>query len=145
MDVVTLIHEGARVRFAPSPTGSLHVGNARTALINWLVARRSHGTLVLRIEDTDAERSTVASEESILNDLLWMGLDWDEGPGKPGTIGPYRQSERTDLYGQAQVALLAAGAIYPCFCSREELDAQRQAARVAGDTFRYPGTCRNLS
>ena len=145
MGVTALRHEGERVRFAPSPTGSLHVGNARTALINWLVARRSRGTLVLRIEDTDAERNTAAAEESILHDLRWMGLDWDEGPCEPGTIGPYRQSERTDLYGQAQVALLAAGAIYPCFCSREELDAQRQAARSAGDTFRYPGTCRNLS
>jgi len=145
VDVTTLRHASERVRFAPSPTGSLHVGNARTALVNWLAARRSRGTLVLRIEDTDAERNTAAAEESILDDLRWMGLDWDEGPGKPGTIGPYRQSERTDLYGQAQIALLAAGAIYPCFCSREELDAQRQAARSAGETFRYPGACRNLS
>ena len=145
MDVTTLRAVGERVRFAPSPTGSLHVGNARTALINWLVARRSHGTLVLRIEDTDAERNTAAAEEGILHDLRWMGLDWDEGPGKPGSIGPCRQSERTDLYGQAQVALLAAGAIYPCFCSLEELDAQRQKARGAGETYRYPGTCRDLS
>jgi glutamyl-tRNA synthetase len=145
MDVTALRQEGERVRFAPSPTGSLHVGNARTALINWLVARRSRGTLVLRIEDTDAERSTAESEESILRDLRWMGLSWDEGPGKPGTIGPYRQSERSDLYGQAEVALLAAGAIYPCFCSPEVLEDQRQAARSAGETFRYPGTCRDLS
>ena len=145
MNVTTIRHEGQRVRFAPSPTGSLHIGNARTALVNWLVARRSQGTLVLRIEDTDAERNTAAAEESILHDLSWMGLDWDEGPGKPGTIGPYRQSERKDLYGQAQIALLAAGAIYPCFCSREELDAQRQTARDSGDTYRYPGTCQNLS
>jgi nondiscriminating glutamyl-tRNA synthetase len=134
-----------RLRFAPSPTGQLHVGNARTALFNWLLARRMHGTFVLRIEDTDVERSTAESEASILRDLQWLGLDWDEGPDVGGAAGPYRQSERQHLYASYAQELLAAGEAYYCFCSREQLEAERQAALAAGQPARYGGRCRTLS
>jgi nondiscriminating glutamyl-tRNA synthetase len=134
-----------RVRFAPSPTGQLHVGNARTALFNWLLARGSKGTFILRIEDTDAERSTRDSESAILRDLRWLGLDWDEGPDVGGPRGPYRQSERLHLYESYAKELLAAGDAYHCFCSIAQLDADRQAALAAGRPTRYAGTCRRLS
>src|SRR5436189_4179207 len=104
-----------RVRFAPSPTGHLHVGNVRTALFNWLLARGQGGTFVLRIEDTDVERSTLASEASIYDDLQWMGLTWDEGPDAGGPHGPYRQSERLDTYRAHETRLLEAGQAYHCF------------------------------
>jgi glutamyl-tRNA synthetase/nondiscriminating glutamyl-tRNA synthetase len=133
-----------RVRFAPSPTGHLHVGNARTAIFNWLLARGQDGTFILRIEDTDAERSTAASEQSILDDLQWLGLDWDEGPLVGGPRGPYRQSERLGLYREHIDRLLAAGHAYYCFCSAEQLDADRQAMLAAGQAPRYRGTCRGL-
>ena len=112
-----------RLRFAPSPTGQLHVGNARTALFNWLLARGKDGTFILRIEDTDAERSTRESEASILEDLRWLGLDWDEGPDVGGPVGPYRQSERLHLYSSYATELLAGGLAYYCFCSPQKLDA----------------------
>jgi glutamyl/glutaminyl-tRNA synthetase len=112
-----------RVRFAPSPTGHLHVGNARTALFNWLMARGSGGTFVLRIEDTDVERSTRESEAGILDDLTWLGLQWDEGPDIGGPYGPYRQSERLHLYRSYADRLVSAGRAYHCFCSPERLDA----------------------
>ena len=134
-----------RLRFAPSPTGQLHVGNARTALFNWLLARGNDGTLILRIEDTDAERSTKESEDSILQDLRWLGLEWDEGPDVGGSRGPYRQSERLHLYQSYAQELLAAGAAYYCFCSTSQLDAERQAAVAAGLPAQYAGTCRRLS
>jgi nondiscriminating glutamyl-tRNA synthetase len=134
-----------RVRFAPSPTGQLHVGNARTALFNWLLARRHGGTFVLRIEDTDTERSTVESEGGIVRDLRWLGLDWDEGPDVGGTRGPYRQSERLHLYSSYAQELLASGRAYYCFCSRELLDAERREALAAGRPAQYAGTCRRLS
>jgi nondiscriminating glutamyl-tRNA synthetase len=134
-----------RVRFAPSPTGHLHVGNARTALFNWLLARGSGGAFVLRIEDTDAERSTRESEASILHDLRWLGLDWDEGPDIGGARGPYRQSERLHLYQSYAKELLSADQAYYCFCSTAELDAERQAALAAGSPVGYSGTCRGLS
>jgi len=134
-----------RVRFAPSPTGQLHVGNARTALFNWLLARGSKGTFILRIEDTDAERSTRDSESAILRDLRWLGLAWDEGPDIGGPRGPYRQSERLHLYESYAKELLAAGDAYHCFCSIAQLDADRQAALAAGRPARYAGTCRRLS
>ena len=119
-----------RVRFAPSPTGHLHVGNARTALFNWLLARGSGGTFILRIEDTDVERSTQESETAIQLDLQWLGLDWDEGPDSRGAHGPYRQSERLHLYQSYAKELLGAEAAYYCFCSVEQLEAERrQAAR----------------
>ena len=133
-----------RVRFAPSPTGYLHVGNARTALFNWLLARGSGGTFILRIEDTDAERSTSESEASILRDLRWLGLDWDEGPDVGGPRGPYRQSERLHLYSSYAKELLNAGHAYFCFCSIAQLDAERQSALSEGRSARYAGTCRRL-
>jgi nondiscriminating glutamyl-tRNA synthetase len=133
-----------RVRFAPSPTGQLHVGNARTALFNWLLARGADGTFILRIEDTDAERSTRDSESAILRDLRWLGLDWDEGPDTGGPRGPYRQSERLHLYESYAKELLAAGDAYHCFCSIAQLDADRQAALAEGRPARYAGTCRRL-
>lgn len=134
-----------RVRFAPSPTGYLHVGNARTALFNWLLARGHSGTFVLRIEDTDVERSTLESEASIVRDLRWMGLDWDEGPDVGGSRGPYRQSERLHLYASYAKELLNSGQAYYCFCSREQINADRQAALAEGRPARYAGTCRGLS
>jgi glutamyl-tRNA synthetase len=134
-----------RVRFAPSPTGQLHVGNARTALFNWLLARGAGGAFILRIEDTDAERSTRDSETAILRDLRWLGLDWDEGPDSGGGHGPYRQSERLHLYQSYAKELLSAESAYYCFCSTTQLDADRQEALAAGRPARYAGTCRRLS
>jgi len=134
-----------RVRFAPSPTGQLHVGNARTALFNWLLARGSNGTFILRIEDTDAERSTRESESAIVRDLRWLGLDWDEGPDVGGAYGPYRQSERLHLYGSYAKELLAAGSAYHCFCTTAQLDLDRQAALAEGRPTRYVGTCRRIT
>jgi glutamyl-tRNA synthetase/nondiscriminating glutamyl-tRNA synthetase len=133
-----------RVRFAPSPTGLLHVGNARTALFNWLLARRHGGTFVLRIEDTDVQRSTTASELAILQDLRWLGLDWDEGPERGGLFGPYRQSERVPLYATHAKALLDRGLAYLCFCSQGQLEAERKAALDAGQPAIYSGRCRAL-
>ncbi len=134
-----------RVRFAPSPTGHLHVGNARTALFNWLLARRQGGTFILRIEDTDTERSTAASERSILDDLRWLGLDWDEGPDKGGSFGPYRQSDRFDLYRSTTNDLLSRDLAYYCFCSTEQLEADRKAALAAGAAPKYVGRCRGIA
>jgi len=134
-----------RVRFAPSPTGQLHVGNARTALFNSLLARGHDGTFILRVEDTDAERSTKESEDSILEDLRWLGLDWDEGPDVGGTGGPYRQSERLHLYTSYANELLAGGQAYHCFCPPQKLEADRRAMLAAGRPPRYAGTCRALS
>ncbi len=134
-----------RVRFAPSPTGHLHVGNARTALFNWLMARGSGGTFILRIEDTDVERSTRESEAAILEDLRWLGLQWDEGPDVGGPHGPYRQSERMHLYQAHAQQLIAAGRAYHCFCSAERLAFEREAARAAGLPPRYSGACRTVS
>jgi nondiscriminating glutamyl-tRNA synthetase len=133
-----------RVRFAPSPTGQLHVGNARTALFNWLLAHGKDGTFILRIEDTDAERSTRESEAGILEDLRWLGLDWDEGPDVGGPHGPYRQSERLHLYASYANELLASDHAYYCFCSPAKLDADRQQALASGQPPKYHGTCRNI-
>ncbi|KAK1424096.1 hypothetical protein QVD17_19408 [Tagetes erecta] len=118
-----------RVRFAPSPTGYLHVGGARTALFNYLYARSKGGKFILRIEDTDLERSTKESEEAVLRDLSWLGLAWDEGPGVGGDYGPYRQSERNDLYKQYADKLLQSGQVYRCFCSNEELERMKEIAK----------------
>ena len=134
-----------RVRFAPSPTGRLHVGNARTALFNWLLARGQRGTLILRIEDTDVERSTRDSEASVIADLRWLGLNWDEGPDIGGPRGPYRQSERLHLYQSYATELLNTGAAYYCFCTAAQLEADRQEALAAGRPARYAGTCRRLA
>lgn len=133
-----------RVRFAPSPTGHLHVGNARTALFNWLLARGQGGTFILRIEDTDLERSTKASEQAILDDLRWMGLQWDEGVEAGGSFGPYRQTERMQTYADHAARLLAEGKGYYCFCSAETLDAQRKAQLAASLPPKYAGTCRDI-
>ena len=133
-----------RVRFAPSPTGHLHVGNARTALFNWLLARGSGGTFILRIEDTDVERSTRASESAIHADLRWLGLRGMRGPTSAEPHGPYRQSERLAIYAEHARRLLARGAAYYCFCTPEELEAQRAVALAAGLQPKYAGTCRTL-
>ena len=133
-----------RLRFAPSPTGHLHVGNARTALFNWLLARGQGGTFVLRIEDTDAERSTAESERSILEDIRWLGLTWDEGPDVGGPYPPYRQSERLDTYRERADAMIAAGQAFYCFCTAETIEAQRQKALAEGRVPRYEGTCRSI-
>ena len=134
-----------RVRFAPSPTGWLHVGGARTAYFNWLFARQHGGAFVVRIEDTDAARSSEQSESGVLDDLRWLGLAWDEGPDVGGPHGPYRQSERTALYRAAADRLLAAHAAYPCFCTDEELEARRKAALAAGRPPHYDGRCRGYT
>jgi nondiscriminating glutamyl-tRNA synthetase len=131
-----------RVRFAPSPTGQLHVGNARTALFNWLLARGHGGSFILRVEDTDVERSTRASEDSMLRDLRWLGLDWDEGPDVGGAGGPYRQSERLHLYQSYAKELLASDHAYYCFCSMAQLEGDRQAAVAEGRPVRC--ACRRL-
>lgn len=132
-----------RVRFAPSPTGYLHIGGARTALFNWLWARRMGGTFVLRIEDTDRSRSTKEAEEAIFDGLRWLGLDWDEGPGVGGPHGPYFQMERLDIYRAHAERLISEGKAYACYCTKEELDAGRKRAEAAKVQFRYPGTCRD--
>ncbi|CAH9112213.1 unnamed protein product [Cuscuta epithymum] len=122
--------EEVRVRFAPSPTGNLHVGGARTALFNYLFARSKGGKFILRIEDTDLERSTKESEEAVLSDLSWLGLEWDEGPGIGGSYGPYRQSERNALYKEYAEKLLQSGHVYRCFCSNEELEKMKEIAKL---------------
>jgi glutamyl-tRNA synthetase len=134
-----------RVRFAPSPTGYLHVGGARTALFNWLYARRHGGTFVLRIEDTDAERSSTDMVTGILDGLTWLGLDWDEGPGVGGPYGPYFQTERVDRHRAAAVRLVASGHAYYCYCTAEQIQAKREAAEAVGGGWMYDGTCRGLS
>lgn len=133
-----------RTRFAPSPSGSLHAGNARTALFAWLAARRVGGRFVLRIEDSDAARSSAAAEAAILADLHWLGLDWDEGPDVGGDFGPYRQSERAALHTECLQRLREAGRLYPCFCSPGTLAASRASQRAAGRPPRYAGTCAAL-
>ena len=134
-----------RVRFAPSPTGYLHVGGARTAIFNWLWARHTGGTFVLRIEDTDEERSTRESETSLFEDLEWLGLDWDEGPVRGGPHAPYRQTERAEIYKEIATGFVESNVAYPCFCTDEELERTREAARAAGRPPHYDGTCSALS
>ncbi len=133
-----------RVRFAPSPTGRLHVGGARTALFNWAFARRHGGVFVLRVEDTDTARNTEASLRSILDSLRWLGLDWDEGPEAGGAHGPYFQSQRMGRYREAVERLLAAGVLYRCFCPAERLEALREKQRARKETPRYDRRCREL-
>ena len=134
-----------RVRFAPSPTGYLHVGGARTALFNWLYARRHAGVFVLRIEDTDAERSSDAMIAAILDGLRWLGLDWDEGPEVGGPHGPYLQTARVDRHRAAAARLVDSGAAYYCYCTAADLQARRAAAESAGGAWMYDRTCRALS
>jgi glutamyl-tRNA synthetase len=132
---------GVRVRFAPSPTGYLHIGGSRTALLNWLYARHTGGSYVLRIEDTDRERSKQEFLDAILEDMSWLGLDWDEGPLKGGDYGPYLQSERGDSYGPHVESLLAEGHAYQCFCTQEELDERRSRGTAADGGWIYDRKC----
>ncbi|MBP2664694.1 MAG: gltX [Firmicutes bacterium] len=134
-----------RVRFAPSPTGPFHIGGARSALFNWLLARKEGGKLILRIEDTDLERSTSESEENIKASLRWLGIEWDEGIDIGGEYGPYRQTERLEIYRQYTQKLLASGQAYYCYCTEEELDTERQRQMDKGENPHYGGRCRDLS
>ena len=134
-----------RVRFAPSPTGLFHVGSARIALANYLFARKNNGKFILRIEDTDEQRSQKKYEENIIESLSWLGLDIDEGPQMDGSYGPYRQSERADIYGGYIKKLLEDNKAYRCFCSKEKLEKERENQREKGEAPKYSGTCRSLS
>ncbi|MFQ3574376.1 MAG: glutamate--tRNA ligase [Thermodesulfovibrionales bacterium] len=131
-----MIKENVRVRFAPSPTGHLHIGGARTALFNWLFAKSNNGTFILRIEDTDRERSTEQYISAIIDGMTWLGLDWDEGP--------YRQTDRLDIYRAYAEDLLKEGKAYRCYCSPQELEQKRQSAITSGKTFKYDGRCRDI-
>ncbi|MFZ1117684.1 MAG: glutamate--tRNA ligase, partial [Propionibacteriaceae bacterium] len=139
-----MAHGQVRVRFPPSPTGNLHVGNVRSALFNWVFARHYGGTFVLRVEDTDAGRNLEESYQGLYDSLSWLGLNWDEGPLVGGPYGPYIQTERGDIYRQVVGKLLAAKLAYRCFCTREEIEA-REAARPMGAPSGYDGFCRSLS
>jgi len=134
-----------RVRFAPSPTGWLHVGGARTAYFNWLFARQRNGRFIIRVEDTDVARNDPKAEQGVLEDLRWLGLDWDEGPDIGGSHGPYRQSERLPRYRAEAELLVSSGFAYPCFCTDAELDLRRKAALAAGKPPHYDGQCRRMS
>src|SRR4030042_2465777 len=134
-----------RVRFAPAPTGLLHIGNARTALFNFLFAKRHQGTFVLRIEDTDLERSTDTSMDRIMEDLRWLGIIWDEGPDQDGPEGPYRQSQRLSIYQEFADRLFQEGKSYKCFCSEERLEKLRKEQLSRGRMPRYDGRCRSLT
>ncbi|MEK4873260.1 glutamate--tRNA ligase [Bacillus sp. FSL W8-0102] len=134
-----------RVRYAPSPTGHLHIGNARTALFNYLFARSRGGKFVIRIEDTDQKRNIEGGEQSQLKYLKWLGMDWDEGVDIGGPYGPYRQSERTDIYKKYYEDLLERGLAYKCYCTEEELEAEREAQLARGEMPRYSGKCRHLT
>jgi nondiscriminating glutamyl-tRNA synthetase len=139
-------NKALRLRFAPSPTGSLHVGGARTALFNYLLARRTGGTFILRIEDTDANRNRPESEAAVIEDLHWLGLHWDEGPDVGGPYGPYRQSERMDGYAKSAQELLDKDAAYPCYCTTEELERDHADQKAAGIVAtRYGGRCARLT
>ncbi|MGW7433063.1 glutamate--tRNA ligase [Streptomyces sp. NPDC054861] len=141
-----MANANVRVRFCPSPTGNPHVGLVRTALFNWAFARHHGGTFVFRIEDTDAARDSEESYQQLLDSLRWLGLTWDEGPDEVGgPHAPYRQSQRMDIYRDVAEKLLAGGYAYHCFCTAVELEARRDAARLAGKPSGYDGTCRNLS
>ncbi len=139
------LKETVRVRMAPSPTGPLHVGGARTALFNWLFARANNGVFVLRIEDTDQTRSTPEFERNILDSLHWLGLNWDEGPEVGGTYGPYYQMQRLSTYAKAVEKLLASGDAYYCYCTTQELQAEREAAQKSKVAYRYSRRCRQLT
>src|SRR5687767_12540263 len=134
-----------RLRFAPSPTGYLHVGGARTALFNWLHVRQTGGTFILRIEDTDAERSSDEMVQGILDGLRWLGIDWDEGPEVGGPHAPYFQSERLDRYRALAIELVASGAAYRCFCTPDELKARRELGEAAEQGWKYDRACLALT
>ncbi|HDQ03548.1 MAG TPA: glutamate--tRNA ligase [Deltaproteobacteria bacterium] len=134
-----------RVRFAPSPTGELHVGNARTALFNWMFARHHNGKFILRIEDTDEARSELSYQIGLYDDLKWLGLNWDEGPEENCPYGPYRQSERLPIYKDYLEKLISKGLVYPCYCTEEELEGERRELILSKRMPRYMGKCRNLT
>jgi nondiscriminating glutamyl-tRNA synthetase len=134
-----------RTRFAPSPTGELHLGNARIAVLNWLYARHCGGRFILRIEDTDVDRNVPGAEDEIMNSLRRLGIDWDEGPDAGGEYGPYRQSERTSIYGDHAQRLVDAGAAYRCYCSPDELEAKKEQALARRRRPIYDGRCRELT
>ena len=140
-----MLQQEIRVRFAPSPTGPFHIGGARSALFNWLLAKKYNGKFVMRIEDTDLERSTKESEENITTALEWLGIRWDEGVDVGGPYGPYRQTERLDTYHTYTKQLLNDGKAYHCYCSEDELEATRQEQQSRGETPRYSGRCRFLT
>jgi nondiscriminating glutamyl-tRNA synthetase len=134
-----------RVRYAPSPTGHIHVGNARTAIFNYLYARHEDGTFIVRLDDTDLERSTEENIDSMLDDIRWLGLDWDEGFLKGGDLGPYRETERKPLYDRYLQQLLDEDKAYRCFCTKDELEAERRKAEAEHRIYRYGGTCAHPS
>jgi glutamyl-tRNA synthetase len=141
---MSLVNESpVTTRFAPSPTGSLHLGNARTAFFSYLWARKTGGRFILRIEDTDLERSEPRFRDELMADLQWLGLEWDEGPDIGGPSAPYAQSERGEFYAELFARLEAQERAYPCFCSAEELELSRKLQRMSGKPPRYAGTCRN--
>src|ERR1700736_4038188 len=137
-------NDNVRVRFAPSPTGQLHIGNVRTALFNWLFARQKGGTFILRIEDTDLERSEARYETQLMEDLKWLGIDWDEGPDVGGPYPPYRQSDKMDVYRGYAERLIKEQKAYYCFCTAEELERDRQQAMAEQRQPNYSGKCRNI-
>jgi len=140
-----MISHVRRVRFAPSPTGDLHVGNARTALFNWLFAKHYGGDFILRIEDTDQERTSPVFEKNILEDLKWLSIEWDEGPEKDGSLGPYHQIQRLDIYDKYTKELISAGKVYPCYCTEEELETERASLLSMRMMPRYMGKCKRLT
>ena len=135
--------EGVRTRFAPAPSGSIHVGNARTGLFSWAFARHHGGVFVLRIEDTDASRVTEEAFHSVMDSLRWLGIDWDEGPDVGGPHEPYRQSQRLGIYREMTERLLSQGDAYPCYCTEGELEERRAAALARGEAPGYDGKCRD--
>ena len=133
-----------RVRFAPSPTGHTHLGSGRTALYDFLLARQTGGQFILRIEDTDRKRYVETAEQELMDSLRWLGLEWDEGPDVGGPYGPYRQSERKEIYQEYAQKLIEMGHAYYCFCTPQQLEQARQEAQKRKETALYPGTCRHL-
>lgn len=145
MEGVPIMEKQVRVRYAPSPTGHLHIGNARTALFNYLFARNQNGKFIIRIEDTDVKRNVAGGEESQLKFLKWLGIDWDESVDVPGEYGPYRQTERLDIYKELYQELLERGLAYKCYMTEEELEAEREGQIARGETPRYAGNHRSLT
>ena len=140
-----MVEKEMRLRFAPSPTGPFHIGGARSALFNWLLAKKNNGKFILRIENTDLDRSTIESEENIKDALKWLGITWDEGIDVGGDFGPYKQTERLDIYKEYTDKLLAEGKAYHCFCTDEELESERQTLMAQEKMPIYQGKCRNLT
>jgi glutamyl-tRNA synthetase len=142
---MTALGTAIRCRFAPAPSGSIHVGNARSALFSWLFARHNSGTFVLRVEDTDASRVSEEAFHGLIGSLRWLGLDWDEGPDVGGPVGPYRQSERSEVYNDHVEKLIGSSHVYRCYCTAEELEERRHAAMAGGNAPGYDGRCRRLT